>query len=381
VLRNSLAELSKAVITDRGQAHRRIRELYAAFDETAAALEQRHEAAETPRLGAPRRHFAPNFSLIFFLSRARARVRASPSGWLGELEDAVPLGDRQIEVLALERLCRLTIVPANHRLPGAVPLHHRVPVARVALRGFGKRVVRTLEVAGALQFDTLRITHGGVLRRCLRRRRRLAGGLRVRLGLRTRAGRGRRRGGRGRFSRNPDHLPCVEPARIRDPVVFREDIEAKAVTEELLRDLGQRFVALHGVAKEDRAQFLLGIGLDLINELARKFVAGVERERLVQRRARSGLVAVLQLVHGFDREPLRLGLGLREGKLGNGRRRRRRRRRCHRHRGRRRRHGGRLGRDGRRRRAPCDQRHNRNRHAGGMLRFLARHSLAHVASI
>jgi hypothetical protein len=254
-------------------------------------------------------------------------------------------------------------------LPGAVPLHHRVPVARIALRGFGKRVVRTLEVAGALQIDTLRHQRcGGVLRRCLRRRRRLAGGLRVRLGLRTRAGRGRRRGRRGRLSRNPDHLPCVEAARIRDPVVLREDIEAKA-PEELLRDLG-RIRALHDGRPGSSSRH---------RPIQRACAGSLGAGSLVERRARSGLVAVLQLVHGFDREPLRLGLGLRGGKLGNGRRQRR--RRCHRHRGRRRSHGGRLGRDGRRRRAPCDQRRNRNRHACGMLRFLARHSLAHVASI
>jgi serine/threonine-protein kinase len=50
VLRNSLAELSKGHYDYRIADKRadEFGELYAAFDETAAALEQRHEAAETP---------------------------------------------------------------------------------------------------------------------------------------------------------------------------------------------------------------------------------------------------------------------------------------------------------------------------------------------
>jgi hypothetical protein len=110
----------------------------------------------------------------------------------------------------------------------------------------------------------------------------------------------------GALAGNLDHLSGCKPARVRHLVVLREDVEAEAVSQVLLRELRQRIVALHRVAEELRAELLLRIGTDLIRHLARDVVGGIQSLRLREQLARGRFIAVLQLVDGFEGKLLRL---------------------------------------------------------------------------
>ena len=127
----------------------------------------------------------------------------------------------------------------------------------------------------------------------------------------ARCGRGRTGGRWRRPAGNLDHLSCGEPVRVCDVVVFRENVELEPVTHVRLRDLRQRVVLLYRVAEERCPQFLLRVGLDLVQQLAGEIVGRIERRRLLQHAAGLCLVAVLQQIDGLHRHFLRLGLCLR----------------------------------------------------------------------
>ncbi len=80
-----------------------------------------------------------------------------------ELEDAIPLRDREVEVLPLERLRGLAIVAADERSLRRVALQDRVAVAGDSAHGLAERAVRALEVAARLLPATLLQQRGEVI--------------------------------------------------------------------------------------------------------------------------------------------------------------------------------------------------------------------------